>query len=122
MLRVIRYSALLLTAAGTIAAQRQQGTPPPAKASPTLAHADYAGWELLGSGTLSPNGKWVAYDFRRNAGSQELRYRAVGATTESTIVSAANPQFTDNSRWLVYTIVPDTAGGRGGRGGAAGGR
>src|SRR5262249_2433070 len=35
--------------------------------------------------------------------------------------SATGPQFSQNSRWLLYTITPDTAGGRGGRGGRAGG-
>jgi dipeptidyl aminopeptidase/acylaminoacyl peptidase len=94
---------------------------PHAAANPTLTSADYAKWETLGAGALSPDGKWVAYDFRRGSGTTELRYRAVDSDKEQSARSATNPQFAGNSRWLLYTIAPDTAGGRGGRGGRAGG-
>ena len=107
-------------ASSTLIAQQQQGAPHAAK--PTLTTADYAKWETLGAGVLSPDGKWVAYDFRRGNSSVELRYRGVGAPTETAVPSATSPQFTSNSHWLVYTMVPDTTGGRGGRSGARGGR
>ena len=64
MPRVLRSVALLLVGAGALAAQQ---TP---AAKPTLASADYAKWESLGSGELSPDGKWVAYDFRRGNGER----------------------------------------------------
>src|SRR6185503_8795232 len=112
MSRVLRHVTLLIAAAGALSAQQA--------AKPRLTNAEYAKWESLGNGTLSPDGKWVAYDFRRGNGSQELRYRGVDATSEQTVRSATNPQFTAKSRFLVYTIVPDTAGG-GGRGGRGGG-
>ena len=94
---------------------------PHAPARPTLTSADYAKWETLGAGALSPDGKWVAYDFRRANGTTELRYRAVDANQEQSARSGNGAQFTANSRWMLYTITPDTAGGRGGRGGRAGG-
>ena len=120
MPRVLRSVALLTLAAGALAAQQQQGM---GAAKPTLTAADYAKWESLGAGTLSPDGKWVAYDFRRGNSSVELRYRGLDAASETAVPSGTTPQFTNNSRWLVYTLVPDTAGGRGGRGGAGrGGR
>jgi hypothetical protein len=116
-MRVLRTAALLTFGAGALAAQGTSG------AKPTLTNADYAKWESLGAGQLSPDGKWVAYDFRRGNQSVELRYRAADATSETSVPSGSAPQFTSNSRWLVYTLVPDTAGGRGGRGGAGrGGR
>jgi hypothetical protein len=119
MSRVLSSLALLAVGAGALAAQQPQG----AAAKPTLTTADYAKWETLGAGTLSPDGKWVAYDFRRGNSSVELHYRSVDGTDETSVPSGTGPQFTSNSRWLVYTLVPDTAGGgRGGRGGAAGGR
>src|SRR5262245_44960298 len=94
-----------------------------APAKPTLTGADYAKWETLGNSALSPDGKWVAYDFRRGNSSTELRYRALDGDNERTARSATNPQFTSNSRWLLYTIGPDSGagGGRGGRGGRGGG-
>ncbi len=111
------FLAIVLTAAPLFA---QQPHAPPA-AKPTLTSADYAKWETLGAGALSPDGKWVAFDFRRGNGTTELHYRTVGADKDQSARSASNAQFSANSRWLVYTITPDTAGGRGGRGGRAGG-
>lgn len=118
MLRISRPVIALACAAIPVAAQQQQGTVSPSahKAAPTMA--DYAKWETLGAGALSPDGKWVAYDFRRGNGSAELRYRDLASNADHTVRSATTPQFTSNGRWLLYTIVPDTAGGRGGRGGA----
>src|SRR5689334_13768674 len=106
----------IIVAATPICAQQ-----PHAAAKPTLTSADYAKWETLGAGALSPDGKWLAYDFRRANGTTELRYRAVDASQEQSARSATGPQFTANSRWMLYTVTPDTAGGRGGRGGRAGG-
>src|SRR5882724_7019131 len=105
------------TARTPLAAQAPKGRVPA---------ADYGKWESPAGGELSPDGKWVAYELRRVSGSNELRYRQVGAATEQIVRMAAAPQFTRDSRWLVYTIAPDTggagaAGGRGGRGGRGGG-
>ena len=98
-------------------------TPLLGQAKPTVtAHADLAKWETLGAGALSPDGKFVAYDFRRADGTTELRYRAVSGGDEHTVRSASGPQFSDNNHWLLFTITPDTGGGRGaGRGGRGGG-
>ena len=101
------FLAIVLTAAPLFA---QQPHAPPA-AKPTLTSADYAKWETLGAGALSPDGKWVAYDFRRGNGTTELHYRAVGADKDHSARSANNAQFSANSRWLLYTVTPDTAGG-----------
>jgi hypothetical protein len=117
MLRIIRPAILLACVVAPLAAQ-QQGSPSSAAKKPALTMADYAKWETLGSGALSPDGKWVAYDFRRGNGSNELRYRDLASNTEHTVRSANAPQFTSNGRWLLYTVLPDTAAGRGGRGGA----
>jgi len=112
MLRTLRFVVFVGGVALPLAAQAPHAT------KPTLANADYAKWETLGSGALSPDGKWVAYDFRRGNGSTELHYRAADAMTEQIVRSATTPQFTSNSRWLLFTETPDTAGGgRGGRGG-----
>jgi dienelactone hydrolase len=119
MMRVVHLSLMLVGAIGAAAAQQPQG----AATKPTLTNAEYAKWESLGAGQLSPDGKWLAYDFRRGNQSVELRYRAVDSGSETAVPSGSAPQFTSNSHWLVYTLTPDTAGGRGGRGGAGrGGR
>jgi dipeptidyl aminopeptidase/acylaminoacyl peptidase len=119
MSRALSIVAGLIIGAGSLAAQQQQALPPATKAKPVLGSADYAKWETLGNGALSPDGKWVAYDFRRGNGSTELRYRTLDSDNEHPVHSANGPQFTGNGHWLLYTITPDTAGGggRGGRGG-----
>ena len=50
-----------------------------AQPKPTLTPADYGKWETLGAGTLSPDGKWLAYEIRRSGGNNELRVAATGA-------------------------------------------
>src|SRR5215204_5194706 len=108
MQRAFRYIALLFGVVTPLAGQQK----------PTVTKsADLSKWETLGSGALSPDGKWVAYDFRRGNGTSELRYRQVASDSERVARFGNSPQFTSNSRWLIYTVVPDTTGGRGGRGG-----
>ena len=108
----VRAAAILIVAAST---------PLFSQPKPTVtAHADLAKWETLGAGSLSPDGKFVAYDFRRADGTSEMRYRSVSGGEEHTVRSASGPQFSDNSHWLLFTISPDTGGG--GRGGGRGGR
>ena len=90
--------------------------------------------ETLGNTALSPDGKWIAYDFKRGAGGGdgELRYRMVGAAdgAEKAVRVATDPRFSATSRFLLYTIGVDSAalpgrsrgasGGGNGRGGNAG--
>jgi dienelactone hydrolase len=116
MQRVLCIAAFLAGAATPLAAQQK----------PTVtASADLAKWESLGPGALSPDGKFVAYDIRRGDGTTELRYRAVAGGEEHAVRLANGPQFSNDSHWLLFTILPDTAGGRGrgaGGRGARGGR
>src|SRR5665213_3310103 len=105
----------LLLLAVTSAAQTNISGGGGASTKPTLAAADYAKWETLGNGTLSPDGKWFVYDLRRGNGSTELRYRALSGDNDVVVRSANGGQFSSNNRWLFYTVTPDTAGG-GGRG------
>ena len=125
MQRVFSLAMLAAFSASPLAAQSQTTSQTAGSRKATLAPADYAKWETLGSGALSPDGKWVAYDFRRGNNTTELRYRAIDGEAERTVRSASNPQFSNNGRWLLYTVSPDTAGraggGRGGRGGGGAG-
>lgn len=90
---------------------------------PATRTADWSRWETLGAGELSPDGTWVAYDLRRSNGASEMRYRPVAIDSERVVRNGTGATFTSDSRWLVYTLLPDTAGrgGRGGRGAGAGG-
>ena len=115
----------MLMAAGLFvplgAAAAQHTSTAPAVSLPSLGAADYARWETLGNGALSPDGKWVAYDLRRGDGTTELHFRAVGSADEHTARSGSNPQFSHDSRWLIYSVAADTVRRGGNRGARAGG-
>lgn len=117
-------AALALLIGAPLAAQAPQGgAARPASGKPTLTEADFARIETLGTIALSPDGKWIAYDFRRGvSGPTELRYRAVAGGAEASVPLGERPVFSADGRWLLFTIVPDTAASRGGRRGGGAGR
>lgn len=83
--------------------------PVAAQQKPLLTEADFARVENLGDFALSPDGKWIAYDFRRGvSGPTELRYRAVAGGSESSISLGHTPVFTADGRWLLFAISEDT--------------
>ena len=114
MNRLLRSATLSLLASAPLAAQ------PSTTTRTRVPEADYSRWETLGTSVLSPDGKWVAYDFRKGVATSELRYREVASGAEHSVARGSNPTFSTTSHWLLYTINPDTGGsaGSGGRGGA----
>lgn len=84
-----------------------------AQKKPAILPKDYDKWETLGTATLSPNGKWMAYGINRVNGTYELRYRTLPDKSASakpikdaTTVAASggSPSFSADSRWLAYAI------------------
>jgi dipeptidyl aminopeptidase/acylaminoacyl peptidase len=75
-----------------------------AQARPTVGPADYAKWESLGAGSLSPNGQWLAYVVNRVSEENELRVGGVSRDTTVAVLYASAPAFTADSRWLAYAI------------------
>ena len=123
----IRIVALAALFAGSLLSAQQPHDDVPSSASsgkPLLSEAEFARIETLGAVALSPDGKWLAYDFRRGvSGPTELRYRQVAGGSETSAPLGNTPAFSANGRWLLFTVTPDTAasrggGGRTGRGGA----
>jgi dipeptidyl aminopeptidase/acylaminoacyl peptidase len=112
-------TVFLLAGAQLLPAQPPQHRVRQAGMKPLMTEADFARIETLGAIALSPDGKWIAYDFRRGvSGPTELRYRAVAGGAESSVPLGANPVFSADGRWLLFAIVADTSGGRAGRRGA----
>src|SRR6185437_5288061 len=94
-----------------------------AQTKPTLQPDDYGKWETLGASTLSPDGKWLAYDIRRTSGSNELRVSAVAGGNTHTLESCTGPAFSADSRWVACLAgANEESGGRGGRGASGGAR
>ncbi|HEX5435739.1 MAG TPA: prolyl oligopeptidase family serine peptidase [Gemmatimonadaceae bacterium] len=73
-----------------------------------LPAADYSRIETLGESALSPDGKWVVYDVRRVSGGTMLHYQAVAGGAGQQVPLGEGGAFTNNSRWLLYTISRDT--------------
>jgi dipeptidyl aminopeptidase/acylaminoacyl peptidase len=72
-----------------------------AQPKPTVAPADYGKWETLGAGTLSPDGKWLAYEIRRTNGDNELRVASTsGAGKTYVLANCTGPAFSSDHRWL----------------------
>ena len=69
-----------------------------------ITPADYGKWETLGNGELSPNGQWLAHGLSRVNGTSELRIRSLTSDTTLTAPYGSNPAFSDDSRWLAYSI------------------
>ena len=86
---------LLFTVTLPLAAAAQQALP---------TAEDYAKWETLGPGTLSPDGKWIAYGITRPNDESELHIRSVDRDTVRIVVYGASPLFSRDSRWIAYAI------------------
>ena len=71
---------------------------------PPIAPNDYDRWANLGRATLSPNGEWIAYEVTRVNEKNELRYQQLVDGETIAVHSAQNPQFSSDSRWLVWTV------------------
>jgi len=80
------------------------------KPKPTLTPADYGKWETLGAATLSPDGKWLAYEIRRSGGDNELRVAATGAPSgpggkTHVLAFCSGAAFSSDSRWLACSAT-----------------
>ncbi|MEM9801308.1 MAG: prolyl oligopeptidase family serine peptidase [Planctomycetota bacterium] len=75
--------------------------PPAPRVSTT---ADWGQWERLGSRTLSPDGRWIAYSVRRNDGTSELRLRVVATDSTEVFEEGSRPTFSSDGKWLAFSI------------------
>src|SRR5262249_43019860 len=69
-----------------------------------LAPADYGKWETLGSTSLSPDGKWLAFGVNRSNRNNELRVVSVAGGEAKVVPFGAQPVFSSDSRWVAYGI------------------
>jgi dipeptidyl aminopeptidase/acylaminoacyl peptidase len=72
-----------------------------AQPKPTLTPADYGKFETLGAGTLSFDGKWLAYEIRRSNGDSELRVASTAGGGKTQVLPfCSGAAFSSDSRWL----------------------
>src|SRR5688572_6781498 len=75
-----------------------------AQTRPAVRPADFQRWESLNTGTLAPDGRWLAYGVNRVNEENELRLGATSRDSTVAILYASAPAFTADSRWLAYAI------------------
>jgi len=92
--RLVRIGALALVVPALGAAQTR----------PAVRPADFQRWESLTTGTLAPDGRWLAYGVNRVNEENELRLGATGRDSTVAILYASAPAFTGDSKWLAYSI------------------
>lgn len=74
-----------------------------------LEHKDYDRWNSISGSQLSNDGKWIAYSVRSAERDSEsmLYIRQTSSAKQYTIARAASPQFTFDSKHLVYRVTPE---------------
>ncbi|NNK62621.1 MAG: S9 family peptidase [Gemmatimonadetes bacterium] len=71
---------------------------------PTLTEDDYDRFERLGGATLSADGRWMAVSVTRVDDDRELRIHRTDVDSVVVVPHATAPRFSDDGRWLSYTI------------------
>ncbi len=112
-------AAFLLALPATAQGQGAAGKRP-------LTHDDYDSWKSIRSQRISTNGQWVAYQIMPAEGDGELVVRSTRTTTEYRHPRGQGALFTEDSSFLIFTVVPPedslkAAEGGGGGGARAGG-
>ncbi|MGH7616673.1 MAG: hypothetical protein ACREPM_05540, partial [Gemmatimonadaceae bacterium] len=107
-----------------------------------LVSADLKGWKSIRQSVLSADGRWFAYVLAPNEGNATLVLRSTGTDAKETKFAigeagggrggAGGPPGADaggagaslsisgDSKWLAYTIYPQSTAGQGGRAGRGG--
>src|SRR5579871_1891558 len=88
----LRFRAFVLATGFALAAFAQT--------KPTINPADYGRWETLGGATLSPDGKFAAYEVRRVDGNNEMRLTATSGGKTTSIAFCTNAAFSADSKWF----------------------
>jgi dipeptidyl aminopeptidase/acylaminoacyl peptidase len=76
----------------------------------SLNHSDYDKWHTVSSQRLSNDGKWISYSIRSGKVGAEstLKIRQFGAAKEYAISRASGPQFSFDSKYIIYRVRPDS--------------
>ena len=65
---------------------------------------DYARWRSIESVAISDDGNWMTYGYSHHRADDTLYVRSLRTEQEYEIERGADPEFSDDSRWVVYTI------------------
>ncbi len=65
---------------------------------------DYANWRSIVSTSISDDGDWVSFAYRKTKSDDEFYIKNLGTDKEYKIMGASDPEFSDDSRWAVYFL------------------
>lgn len=74
-----------------------------------LSIKDYSKWSRIVSVTISNDGKWMTHGLRPNGGDDTLFVKNIDTGKIYKVKYAASPAFSENSKWVSYTIEPNEA-------------
>ena len=72
-----------------------------------LEHDDYDLWNSIAGNAISNDGKWVYLVVQPGKGDATLKIREVESDREYSVLRGQRPEFSFDSRFVVYTIQPD---------------
>ena len=81
-------------------------SPTNAQNKPVITLEDYGKFESFRGHLISPNGNWLAYVVSNGNKESELRIKNLITQKIDTIKYGVNPNFSEDSNWLVYQITP----------------
>ena len=65
---------------------------------------DYANWRSITSTSISDDGQWVTYAYRKTKSDDEFFIKSLVSDKEYKVIGASDPKFSDDSRWAAYTL------------------
>jgi dipeptidyl aminopeptidase/acylaminoacyl peptidase len=74
-----------------------------------LTHDVYDQWKSLGSTSLSNDGNWLHFTINPQEGDNVLEVKQLNGTASYKIDRAVNPNFTNDNRFVVFVIKPQSA-------------
>ena len=83
--------------------------PPVAAQQRPLDHDDVLHWQAVGNPSLSPDGSWLTFVLSAMEGDPSLTVRAAREDSPPLTTRGTDPDFTADSRYLVYRVPPAEA-------------
>jgi len=99
MLRAIAVALSITFAVGGLQAQTVSRQP--------LDHSAYEIWKAIESEALSPDGQFLLYRLTLQDGDAELVVHGLASEAVYAVPRGTGPRFTDDSRFVVFTIAPE---------------
>ena len=65
---------------------------------------DYARWRSIVSVAISDDGNWMTYGYRHHRADDTLYVKNLETGQQYEVPRGSTPEFSDNSRWMAYTI------------------